>query len=350
MPNAKDLSGQKFGRLTVLKYMFSQEVGTKGKTVRMHLCKCECGNVILADTGSLTTGNTKSCGCLNKDHAKDLRNKGLRYTHGFSHTRLGHCYYSAKRRCKSNPNWVKKGIKMCEEWDMNPQSFFEWAIENGYEDNLTLDRIDPYGNYEPANCRWVSKAAQANNKTNTRYATIGGITKSLADWSRISGVSIPTLIKRIERNAPEEELLVPVGAVYHTKDRHRTSYRHELTIHGETHSISEWAMRFNLKPSTLLARVNRNWPEEELGLPVGSISHLGKPIKLTINGETHTVKEWGEISGLKTHTLYERLDGHWPETDLLRPPEKRVFLGRIAKAISEKSEELVNRKWVEDQF
>lgn len=178
-----DLTGQKFGRLTVLKL---HEINIRHEA--MWLCQCECGKTKIVRSNSLTSGLIVSCGCYHKEMLK------MRLTtHGQSHTRLFNIWQNVKRRCY-NPNYKYysyyggRGITMIEEWKNDFGVFQKWATENGYKNNLTLDRIDSDGNYEPSNCRWATRQTQQNNlRSNHRY-TINGEEKTLMEWCKIYGV------------------------------------------------------------------------------------------------------------------------------------------------------------------
>lgn len=163
-----DLTGQKYGRLTV--------VERAGKTVHGEhakwICQCECGSVTTVIGKNLRIGTTTSCGCVHKEHMSQVGRANR--THGKSRTRLykvwcgmtGRCYDPSKPYYK----WYGgRGIKVCDEWRNDFQSFYDWAMANGYDPNAlhgecTIDRIDSDGNYEPSNCRWVSMAEQSRNK------------------------------------------------------------------------------------------------------------------------------------------------------------------------------------------
>lgn len=138
-------------------------------------------------------------------------------THGLSKTRLFKCYDSMKYRVKHDKNWTSKNIRVCDEWWNNPQAFFDWALSNGYRDDLTLDRIDTYGNYESSNCRWITKAEQQRNRTNNHLVTIGGETKTMAEWAEISGSTSARILYRIKSGYVEEELLLPKNSIRKSK-------------------------------------------------------------------------------------------------------------------------------------
>lgn len=187
-----DLSGQRFERLCAIK-----------KVVIDHStyweCQCDCGNTVYVGTTKLLRGRQKSCGCYKREKEK------LPKKHGMSRKRIYNVYYDMLGRCK-NPsfagykNYGGRGIKVCEEWNNSFVSFYKWAIENGYTDNLMIDRIDVDGNYEPSNCRFVPRKQQMNNKTNSHYMTYKGETHTMAEWSEITGIRYTTLKSRINRS------------------------------------------------------------------------------------------------------------------------------------------------------
>lgn len=157
-----DITGQKFGRLTVIERYDKKR----------WKCVCDCGNTTISDSWQLRNGIALSCGCYQREICGDQHR-----THGYSKTRLYRIYYKMRERCyrtdNDNYRWYGAlGIKVCDEWLNSFQAFKNWSIENGYKDNLTIDRIDPTKNYEPSNCRWVS--IQEQQKTRRKRGTIYG--------------------------------------------------------------------------------------------------------------------------------------------------------------------------------
>lgn len=128
-----------------------------------------------------------------------------------SHTRLHNIWLGMRQRCEK-PNctgWQKygaKGIRVCKEWN-NFECFRDWALKNGYNEHLTLDRINPKGNYEPSNCRWATQKVQQNNRSNNVYLTYNGETKNLSEWSEETGIDRKTLYNRIKHGWDAERIL-----------------------------------------------------------------------------------------------------------------------------------------------
>lgn len=202
-----DLTGKRFGRLTVL-----GRADKPGHMVYWN-CVCDCGKSHIAAGAYLKDGRIKSCGCLHNEKSA-IRAKKQFTKHAESGSRLHRIWKSMRTRCnnknaKSYGDYGARGIVICPEWD-DYATFRDWAMANGYEDGLTIDRIDVNGDYCPENCRWVTWIMQSNNKRTTAYLTINGITHSIAEWSRLSGVKYETLRTRIKSRWREGDLLRPV--------------------------------------------------------------------------------------------------------------------------------------------
>lgn len=178
----KDLTGKRFGRLVVM-----CPLSIKGSDGAMWECKCDCGNTVKVSGHSLDVGWIKSCGCL-KQERSDNKVTG---------TRLYNIWVSMRDRCNNanNPaykNYGGRGITICKEWD-SYKTFETWALNNGYEETLTIDRIDVNGIYCPQNCRWATRLVQARNKRNTLVYLYKGEEITLPALSEIIGIPYDTL-------------------------------------------------------------------------------------------------------------------------------------------------------------
>lgn len=206
----EDLLGDRYGRLTVVAYDGKRK--RKSTTGYKHywLCKCDCGNEKVVEAYSLKTGRISSCGCLCIErHTK----------HNMRHTRLHEVWHSMKNRCK-NPSHVAysdyggRGIKVCEEWqDFIP--FMEWALNNGYSDELTIDRIDVNGDYEPTNCRWATMKEQGNNRRNNRRVTYHGISYTISELSDKTNIPYSKLSKIVKSDGDIETIIDETAAKYY---------------------------------------------------------------------------------------------------------------------------------------
>lgn len=199
-----DLTGTKFGRLTVIKHIGWSYTGHTS----IWECLCECGNITKASTNDLKRGNVTSCGCYRIETTVSRS-----YKHGVGNeSRLFRIWSNMKSRClnphdANYPRYGGRGIKICKEWLDSFVTFQSWALANGYTDDLTIDRIDVNGNYEPSNCRWATMLQQNNNRRTNAYFTCDGATHSAAEWSRITGIKAPTILGRRARGWADEECI-----------------------------------------------------------------------------------------------------------------------------------------------
>ena len=166
MGEHKNLSGEKFGRLTVIEQVGYTKPNKHGGRYAIWKCKCDCGNYIERTTDVLKRGKS-SCGCRKKEILNKMSNGNI--THNMTHTRLyriykgmiGRCFYPKNQRYNA---YGGRGITVCDEWKNNREKFFEWALANGYSDELTIERVDVNGNYCPENCCWIPMKEQYKNK------------------------------------------------------------------------------------------------------------------------------------------------------------------------------------------
>ncbi len=204
-----DLTGRRFDYLKVVEY-----AGNDNRGNSTWLCECECGNSKVISGYHLLRGDIKSCGC--KAHVftdeRKARISKAKTKHGLCNTRLYYIYDNMIKRCYNQssekyPNYGGRGITVCDEWKEDRTSFFEWAVRSGYNDRLTIDRIDVNGNYCPQNCKWSTQEEQANNRTSNRYISCNGETHTIAEWSKLKNIPAPTLYARVYRGWSVEKTL-----------------------------------------------------------------------------------------------------------------------------------------------
>lgn len=186
-------------------------------------------------------------------------------------TRLNNIFDNMKRRCYNPKNthydcYGGRGIKVCDEWNNREQvrlkngtcskgwlAFKKWALENGYQDNLTIDRIDPNGNYEPSNCRWVTMKVQSNNLRNNVRLTYKGKTQTIHQWCEELNLNYDCIRDRIRKKG------WPVEKAFETKEKLNCRY---LTYNGKTQTINDWGAELGLKPNTITTRLKYGWTVE----------------------------------------------------------------------------------------
>ena len=187
----------------------------------MWLCRCDCGNETTVFSGYLRNGDTKSCGCLSNDKLRERR-----FKHGESRrTRLYSIWIGIRKRTSGKSNekrtkkwYTDKNIKMCEEWS-DFRNFRDWSNANGYDDSLTIDRIDGNKGYSPENCRWVDWKTQTRNKSNNINITRNGETKCLKDWCTELGLKYRSICQRITRGWDKEKALTTPKIVGRSKNK-----------------------------------------------------------------------------------------------------------------------------------
>ena len=210
---AKNISGQRFGRLVAL----SAEGKTENNTT-IWKCQCDCGNTKCVPISRLTSGKTRSCGCLAKEVSSQVHKGNTdRVTHAGSDERL-YCIYRAMiRRCynkndKRFRNYGGRGIKVCDIWLNDYSEFRRFAVEQGYDEKAkygetTIDRIDTNGDYSPGNCRFVNMKTQQNNRTNNHVLLFAGEEKTISEWAEELGISRKTIVSRLHYGWSVEKAL-----------------------------------------------------------------------------------------------------------------------------------------------
>lgn len=215
----RDMIGRRYGRLTVVAIQ---------KGPKSCVCKCSCGNEKLFEVrkDSLLSGNTKSCGCLHSEYSRinGAKAADVHRTHGMSGTRLFRIWSGMKRRCFDKKHhefhrYGGRGIRVCDEW-LDFSSFMEWAKTTGYNDEMTIDRIDVDGGYMPQNCRWMTRAEQSGLRANVKILTFNGESGNLSQLSKRFGLPAHTAYDRMNNGwSLERTLTEPI----HTEKRNRCS-------------------------------------------------------------------------------------------------------------------------------
>lgn len=172
-PNG-NLTGKRFGRLTVL-CLDHKKPRKDGGNILFWLCKCDCGNEVVVRGDNLRSGNTISCGCFARENTSNIKK-----THGKTNTKLYGIWENIKSRILNKndvayPNYGGRGLTICSEWLNDFMSFYNWSIQNGYSENLTIDRINNNKGYYPDNCRWVGYHIQASNRRTPKNNKTGYI-------------------------------------------------------------------------------------------------------------------------------------------------------------------------------
>lgn len=195
MSKVNNLTNRRFGLLTVI-----ERAGSNARGRATWLCRCDCGELIVVSGNDLIQ-RQRSCGCQRRK-ALARFNKETKTTHGMRNTRLYKEWRSMMNRCnaksgKDYKNYAGRGITVCQEWRTSFENFRDWAHSAGYQDNLTLDRIDVNGNYDPSNCRWATLKEQANNTRSNLYLEFRGERKTAKQWADELGINYNTLHSRI---------------------------------------------------------------------------------------------------------------------------------------------------------
>lgn len=203
----KNLVGKRFGELTVIA-SGNDLLNTYGRPIATWECKCSCGKIVTVRGNQLTGGKAKSCG-----HLRSERTAEFHTIHGKSHDRIYGIWKNMNARCRdmNNESYGGRGITVCKDWQNDFKNFYNWAVENGYSESLTIDRIDVNGNYCPENCRWATDKEQARNTRYNRIFEYNGETKCLAEWCEVFGIIYNTAFSRISRGATKiDDICRPV--------------------------------------------------------------------------------------------------------------------------------------------
>jgi len=257
-----------FGLWTVVSF-----AGQKPRRHRFWNCICACGKEVALDEYSLTSGNSSGCrDCRVKKHGMADTPENRTYN-----AMMDRCY---DEKCKSHHNYGGRGIIVCQRWR---ESFLDFFADMGERPSLehSIDRINNDGNYSCgkceeclangwiANCRWATQKVQCNNRRGNRLITCDGVTKTMMEWSEISGISDKTIWYRLKIGLdPKIAIFASIGEQPSFRER---KPRRAITIDGVTKSMTAWANERGLKRLTIAMRIERGWSERDaVMLPLGS--------------------------------------------------------------------------------
>lgn len=257
--------GKKYNKLTIIDITYSP------KSEIIAHCECDCGNRHITKLHDVLFGKVKSCGCYRTEKTIERSTK-----HGDASKRLYAIYIGMKKRCYvSNDDAYKyyggRGIKICDEWLENYLNFKSWALDNGYTEELTIDRINVNGNYEPSNCRWATIEEQANNKTDSVYIDYNGKSQTLRQWCDEFNLDYRLMVERFYQpcwkdKSIEEKFFTPKRVAY------------TLTYNNETHTLKEWSEIREIPFSTVSQRYRKGYSVEDI-LCKGTIPRSHKPLQ-----------------------------------------------------------------------
>ena len=219
--------------------------------------------------------------------------------------RLKSIYNGMRLRCYNENNvnykyYGGKGVTICDEWLLSFENFFDWAINNGYNENLTIDRIDSEKEYSPDNCKWSTKKEQAYNRSISVKLTLNGRTMYMTEWAEELGIDKKTLSWRYRNGWSDEEILSNKKDII-------------LTYNGESKNLLEWSKKTGIKKSTLWDRYNRGWEVKD----ILTKNTRDREIKLTYNNEQKTISEWAQILNVPKSRLNNRYTRGWTDEEII---------------------------------
>ncbi|MFF2531236.1 hypothetical protein ACFVS2_20250 [Brevibacillus sp. NPDC058079] len=249
----EDITGRRFGRLVVVRKIRSNTWE----------CVCDCGEMTISCASLLRFGEKKSCGCYRKELLieSSIRNK----KHGLSDHSLYNIWRTFNSRCY-NPNqdgyenYGGKGIQVCKEWH-DFETFASWCLKNGYEKNLILKRLDPNGDFSPSNCKFMTVVESSYYRVNTLWIHYKGNRITLRQLSEQTGIPLRVLQNRYNKGWRGERLYSPVSN--HVGYRVKEQQNH-ITINGITKTIADFARESGLTYNGLYLRIKKGVPEHLL--------------------------------------------------------------------------------------
>ena len=260
----KNEIGNRYGRLVVVALSHKTRYGCQW------LCKCDCGNEVVVGGVQLRNGRKRSCRCLEKERLRTYNENRKANAKYEKPSKLYNAWANMKYRCYNKDaleysSYGGRGIRVCDEW-IKFKPFEKWALENGYAEGLTLDRIDVNGNYEPSNCRWIERSRQSRNKRDTIYVEYNGEKRPLIDLCEELGVSYSRAIWRIKN-----------GKTDVTEILSREKLKFKLTEDGLKKLSQRSKVPYYLEKDGIIHRFDSAKDASDfLGVTIGYLSHCCK--------------------------------------------------------------------------
>lgn len=330
MKKVKDLTGMEFGRLTVLEFSHKNE-----RRESYWVCQCNCKDktIKVIKGRYLKNGNTKSCGCLRREHALEVIKqntkcsiRGISMSNKLPYKKeLKNVWNNIKYRC-NNPKdkhyeWYgEKGVRVCDEWldtRLGFFNFYNWALSNGYEEGLSIDRLEVEGNYEPDNCEWVTQETQCNNMTTNVLITIRNKTQTLAEWAKEYNLPYYTIWYRYNSGVTGKDLIKPPLINIDT------FLNKEIEIEGIIHTSKEWSEIIGINYDNFKIRYDKG----DRGLLLIRPPKNNKGIITEVKGELLKLSQIAEKYNFTYDTIKNRYRKGLRGEDLIKP------LKRILKSI-----------------
>lgn len=245
-----------------------------------------------------------------------------RYAANWHSKRLMSIYYGMLDRCNNSKsrsyyNYGARGIKVCDEWQNNPQSFNDWAINNGYDKTLTIDRIDNYDGYKPENCRWVTKSENSTHHRSTNYVTVNNITHTFPQWCKIIGLPKNRMWQIYNKYGMAEVERVISDYLSHG-DKPKVFKYDPITVDGVTMDCTHWCRHLGIENEGYFVRYKAINGKEATARRIKEImddpssykSQVHDPKIITIDGVSKTLSQWCDDLGLTKSTMYYRYRKH----------------------------------------
>lgn len=328
MKEADCYSGKRIGRLTLIEKNRIPSTHGHTVGGWLCRCDCGNEKVIRTYALGLEKGRTQSCGCYQREMTSKRSSSSDGDSRKSSkYFRLYTAWCNMKARCYSEgnddyQNYGGRGIKVCADWKNNYLSFKDWALKNGFDYRKTsqeqsIDRIDVNGDYRPDNCRWTDLQTQASNKTSNIYVWLDGRRYTQQEIAKKYHMGHKTIAYRINQGWDTEKV---IAAAYQNLD---SSNQLHITINGETKTLVEWSKVSGVKEPTLRSRYMRGIRGAELIKPANQSLNYHKSMKrIQVDGELFTFSELSKQTGLNEKTLRQRYDKGLRWCDLIAPPGK----------------------------